>query len=90
MRLETERLIIRDYEESDRDDYFRLKSDSETMYYLQDIKVSTRRESDEEFDQVLQDAKQKKELSIFSYRIKRFPRAGRKRRLYGGSGDTGR
>lgn len=57
MRLETERLIIRDYEESDRDDYFRLKNDTETMYYLQDIKLSSRQESDEEFDRVLQDAK---------------------------------
>lgn len=28
MYLETKRLIIRDYEESDRDNYFRLKSDS--------------------------------------------------------------
>lgn len=57
MRLETERLILRDYVESDREDYFKLKNDSETMYYLQDIKVSSRQESDEEFEQVLEDAK---------------------------------
>ena len=68
MRLETERLIIRDYEESDRDDYFRLKSDPETMYYLQDINVSTRRELDEEFDQVLQDTK-KKDRTFYFFHI---------------------
>lgn len=55
MRLETERLIIRDYEERDRDDYFRLKSDSDTMYYLQDIKLTSRKDADEEFDRILQD-----------------------------------
>ena len=35
--LETERLILRDYVETDFDDYYRLKSDAKTMYYLQDI-----------------------------------------------------
>lgn len=57
MRLETERLILRDYIESDREDYYRLKNDSETMYYLQDIKLSSRQQADEEFEQVLEDAK---------------------------------
>lgn len=57
MCLETERLILRDYVESDREDYYRLKNDSETMYYLQDIKLSSRQEVDEEFEQVLEDAK---------------------------------
>lgn len=56
MRLETERLILRDYAESDRDDYFRLKSDPATMYYLQDIQCSSRGKADEEFDRVLEDA----------------------------------
>lgn len=56
MHLETERLIIRDYIESDREEYFRLKNDSETMYYLQDIKFSSREEADEEFERVLEDA----------------------------------
>lgn len=57
MRLETERLIIRDYAESDREAYFRLKSDPKTMYYLQDIQLSTREESDADFDTVLEDSK---------------------------------
>ena len=60
MYLETKRLIIRDYEGSDRDNYFRLKNDAKTMYYLQDIKFSSRQESDEEFEQILDDARKKK------------------------------
>ncbi len=65
MRLETERLVIRDYEERDRDDYFRLKTDEKTMYYLQDIRFSSRQESDEEFEQVLEDAKKKDRTFYF-------------------------
>lgn len=53
--LETERLILRDYEESDFDEYYRLKSDSKTMYYLQDIKLSTKEEACEDFHMVLDD-----------------------------------
>ena len=56
MRLETERLILRDYVEDDREDYYRLKNDSGTMYYLQDIKLLSRQEADEEFEQALEDA----------------------------------
>lgn len=67
MRLATERLIIRDYEEGDRDDYFRLKNDPETMYYLQDIKLSSQQESDEEFNRVLQDAKRDDRTFYFLY-----------------------
>ena len=35
--LETDRLIIRDYKESDLEDMHRLWSDKETMYFLDDI-----------------------------------------------------
>lgn len=56
MYLETERLIVRDYEEHDRDAYYRLKTDDRTMYYLQDIRFSTREESDQEFTRVLEEA----------------------------------
>ena len=35
--LETERLILKDYREDDFDEYFRLKTDEKTMYYLLDI-----------------------------------------------------
>lgn len=57
MRLETRRLILRDYEESDKTAYFKLKSDSKTMYYLQDIQLFSQEESDIEFANVLQDQK---------------------------------
>lgn len=59
MRFETERLILRDYEESDNAAYFKLKSDPKTMYYLQDIQLFSRQESDAEFANVLQDQKSK-------------------------------
>jgi len=53
--LETERLILRDYQEKDFDAYYLLKSDSETMYYLQDIQLLTREEAEEDFHIVLED-----------------------------------
>lgn len=31
--MTTDRLILREYNDADIDDYFRLKSDKETMYY---------------------------------------------------------
>lgn len=64
-RLETERLIIRDYAESDREQYFRLKSDPKTMYYLQDIRLFTKEESDADFDMVMQDLKKEQRTFYF-------------------------
>ncbi len=57
MQLETKRLILRDYEEGDKAVYFRLKSDPKTMYYLQDIQLFSKEESDAEFANVLWDQK---------------------------------
>ena len=37
IRLETDRLILRDYRETDLDEMHRLWSDKKTMYYLDDI-----------------------------------------------------
>jgi len=37
IQLETERLILRDYKETDLDEMHRLWSDKDTMYYLDDI-----------------------------------------------------
>lgn len=34
--LETKRLILRDYHEDDFKEYYQLKSDPKTMYYLQE------------------------------------------------------
>lgn len=53
--LETERLILRDYRESDLDDYFRLKANPETMYYLQDIQLFSKEEAEKDFYMVLED-----------------------------------
>ena len=39
--LKSERLILRDYKESDLDDMHRLWSDKKTMYYLDDIRCET-------------------------------------------------
>lgn len=53
--LETERLILRDYREDDFDEYYRLKADAKTMYYLQDIQLFTKEEAYEDFRKVLDD-----------------------------------
>lgn len=53
--LETNRLILRDYVISDFDDYFRLMTDSETMYYMQDIKLDSVGAAKEAFANILED-----------------------------------
>ena len=53
--LETERLILRDFQQEDFESYFRLKSDPKTMYYLQDIQLHSREEAQEDFREVLAD-----------------------------------
>ena len=53
--LETDRLILRDYKESDFDAYFRLKTDDKTMYYLHDIKLFSIDDAKVEFEDVLAD-----------------------------------
>lgn len=55
IHLETERLILRDYEEADFDEYCRLKMDAATMYYLQDIQIHSIEEGKEDFRRVLSD-----------------------------------
>lgn len=55
IRLETERLILRDYAEDDFDAYCRLKMDDKTMYYLQDIQLHSLEEGKESFAEVLAD-----------------------------------
>lgn len=55
INLETGRLILRDYKESDFDAYFRLKTDDKTMYYLQDIKLHSLEVAKSEFNDVLVD-----------------------------------
>lgn len=53
--LETDRLILRDYAVDDFDDYFRLKTDDQTMYYMNDIKLDSIESAREDFAQVMED-----------------------------------
>lgn len=53
--LETPRLILRDYVESDFEAYYRLKSDPSVMYYLQDIRLFDEESAREDFGRVLED-----------------------------------
>ncbi len=57
IRLETERLILRDYVETDFEAYYKLKTDERTMYYMQDIKPDDCETAQTEFDDVLADIK---------------------------------
>ena len=54
--LETERLILRDYVWEDLPNYFRLKNDQRTMYYLPDIRLDSCEEAERELREVLADA----------------------------------
>ena len=55
INLETDRLILRDYNESDFDAYYKLKTDDKTMYYMQDIKLDSPEDARAEFRDVLAD-----------------------------------
>ena len=55
IKLLTNRLIIRDYNINDLDDYHRLLSDDKVMYYLQGIKTTNIKESKKEFMKVIKD-----------------------------------
>ena len=53
--LETDRLILRDYSADDIYAYYRLKTDEQTMYYMQDIKLDSFNAAKEELADVLAD-----------------------------------
>ena len=55
LKLETPRLILRDYVKDDFDAYYKLKSDEQAMYYLQDIKLHSMEEAKADFLNVLND-----------------------------------
>ncbi len=55
IKLETERLCLRDYVETDFEAYYKFKTDDKTMYYQQDIKLDDRETAQTEFDEVLAD-----------------------------------
>ncbi len=57
IKLETPRLVIRDYTPADEEEYYQLKSDEGAMLkYQSDIMVHSREESDREFAGGLSDA----------------------------------
>lgn len=53
--LETDRLILRDYVAEDLDDYYRLKTDDQTMYYMGDIRLDSMEAAREDLENVLED-----------------------------------
>jgi len=53
IHLSTDRLIIRDPLSTDLDDWHRILSDSDTMYYLQDIMTNTLEESKQNLDDAI-------------------------------------
>ncbi len=55
IHLETDRLILRDYVADVFEDYYRLKKDEQTMYYMQDIRLHDLEEAVSEFKNVLSD-----------------------------------
>ena len=55
IHLETDRLILRDYTDKDFDAYYKLKSDTQTMYYLQDLQARSPEGAKDEFIKVLSD-----------------------------------
>ncbi len=63
--LETDRLILRDYVKDDLNEYCRLKMDSQTMYYLQDIQLHSLEEGRKDFDTVLSDIDSEKRQFYF-------------------------
>ena len=65
IRLETRRLILRDYLPEDKEDYILLKSDPKTMYYLQDIQLHSRQEGERDFSEVLADAASSERRFLF-------------------------
>jgi len=71
IRLETDRLILRDYCADDFDEYYRLMSDDRTMYYLQDLKHVTVDAAKQSFDEVLKDSEsENRKLYFFHMELK--------------------
>ena len=65
IKLTTDRLILRDYCEGDFEAYYKLKTDEETMYYMQDIKLVSREEGKKDFADVLADMKSEQRKFFF-------------------------
>jgi len=65
IRLITERLVIRDLLPADLGDLHRLLSDTETMYYLQDIVTHSREESKQNLDVAIAESQSEDRTKYF-------------------------
>lgn len=71
IKLETDRLIIRDYTSDDEELYYRLKSDDKAMYYLQDIKLYSPQAARQDFENMLRDMdSQNRQLYFLHFELK--------------------
>ncbi|MBQ4271031.1 MAG: GNAT family N-acetyltransferase [Clostridiales bacterium] len=69
--LETDRLILRDYVAEDLDDYYRLKTDDQTMYYMGDIRLDSMEAAREDLENVLEDmAREEREFYFLHMELK--------------------
>jgi ribosomal-protein-alanine N-acetyltransferase len=68
IKLYTERLILRDYIIDDLVNYHEILSDNKVMYYLQDIKTKSIKESKENFLRVIKD-QESKERKFYHFKI---------------------
>ena len=60
IRLETERLILRQYDENDLPDFHKLMSDKQNMYFLDDITTNSLEESKESLKKAIEVNEQEK------------------------------
>ena len=67
IRLETERLILRDFTESDFEAYYKLKANDQVMDYLQDIRLKSIDAAKADFTNVLDDMKSASRKYYFLY-----------------------
>ena len=67
--LETDRLILRDYVTGDFDDYYRLMTDDQTMYYMKDIKLDSIESGtyNDKEDRILLDMKSGRQHQVYSH-----------------------
>lgn len=69
--LETGRLILRDYTSEDFEEYFRLMTDDQTMYYMNDIKLDSIESAKLALANVLEDmAKRERKLYFLHMELK--------------------
>ena len=68
IKLFTDRLVIRDYNIEDLDNYYEILSDNKVMYYLQDIKAKNIEETRENLIKIIND-QESKERKFYHFKI---------------------